>query len=93
MLNIQHQVKPEPQRHRQGMLPTHRLALPVEERHKLDQLLAAAMLDQRTARRLLHEHDETLFTAYALSEETQHWMSSLNASTLNDLALQLVAGW
>jgi hypothetical protein len=92
MLNIQPQITTESRRI-QGMQPTHRLALSSEERHKLDQLLAAAMLDQTTARRLLFEHDEALFVTYALSEETQRWLSSLNAPTLNDLARQLVAVW
>jgi hypothetical protein len=93
MLNAQHQTIREPQRRQRGVQPAHRIALSSEERHKVDQLLAAAMLDQTTARRLLFEHDAALFATYELSEETQRWLSSSNAPTLNDLARQLVAVW
>jgi hypothetical protein len=72
---------------------THRAGLPAEERSKIDQLLAAALLDGGVAERLLYGPDDALLAAYRFAEETRHWLCSLQATSLEDLAQQITALW
>lgn len=64
-----------------------------EERSKLDQLMAAAMLDGSIAERLLNGQDDSLLAAFSLAEETRYWLRSIRATSLVDLAQQIVALW
>jgi hypothetical protein len=57
-----------------------------DERKRLDNLIGLALLDIDICRRLLDEHDETLYTAFRLSYPTQCWLQTLNASSLTELA-------
>lgn len=76
-----------------SMPVTHRARLPQEERSKIDQLLAAALLDGSVAERLLYGPDEALLAAYRFAEETRHWLCSIRAASLEDLAQQITALW
>lgn len=57
-----------------------------EDRESLDALLGAAMLDRGVRQRLLSERDSTLLLNFAISDETQAWLDSIQAQSLTELA-------
>ncbi len=57
-----------------------------EERENLDALLGAAMLDRGVRQRLLGERDSALLLNFAISDETQAWLDSVQAQSLTELA-------
>lgn len=61
------------------------------ERDRLDCLVGQALIDPTICRRLLEDHDSSLFPTFGLSEQTQDWLSSTNVSTLQELAQAIVA--
>lgn len=62
-----------------------------DERRRLDNLMGVALLDENISHRLLKERDDSLFSAFGLSEETRTWLRNVKASTLVDLARAIVA--
>ncbi|HEC22147.1 MAG TPA: hypothetical protein ENI95_04430 [Chloroflexi bacterium] len=64
--------------------------LSAEEMHKIDKLLGAALVDQEVRRRLLRERDHDLLSEYKLTDETQAWLSTIQATSLMELARAIV---
>ena len=62
-----------------------------EELRRLDSLMGLALLDTEIRDQLIDQRDHTLFEAFGLSSETQTWLSSLDASTLVELAKAIVS--
>jgi hypothetical protein len=56
------------------------------EQKRLDNLMGVALLDSDICERLLSGSDDTLLTAFGISEETQSRLKSAHASNLTDLA-------
>lgn len=63
-----------------------------EERKRLDNLMGLALLDEDICRRLLKDHDSSLYTAFGLSPDTQAWLRSIPAVTLVELAEAIING-
>jgi hypothetical protein len=63
-----------------------------EESKRLDNLMGLALLDEDLRRRLVHERDTSLFNAFKLAPPTQAWLKSIKATTLTELAQEIVAG-
>lgn len=57
-----------------------------DERKRLDQMLGMALLDETVRHRLVDDRDESLFTAFGLSEPTKQWIRKINVESLYDLA-------
>ena len=60
------------------------------EKQRLDNLMGLALLDEKIQKRLLNERDSSLLTAFGLSEETQHWLCSVQATSLVELAQAII---
>jgi hypothetical protein len=60
-----------------------------DERHRLDNLLGVALLDENVRRRLVDNRDAELLNAFGLSESTKWWIGSLSASSLSDIAREV----
>jgi len=63
-----------------------------DERQRLDQLLGLALLDQSICKRLLEQHDKSLFSRFGLSEATLNWIETIPAKNLTEFAKAIVAG-
>lgn len=61
-----------------------------EERQRLDQLMGIALLDETICDRLVHQRDDSLFTAFGISEKTQKWLGTISANSLAELAQAIV---
>jgi hypothetical protein len=57
-----------------------------DERKRLDNLMGVALLDAEIGKQLLAGQDDTLFSAFGLSEETRQRLRSIQATTLVDFA-------
>lgn len=62
-----------------------------EEKQRLDNLMGIALLDEDVRKRLVHDRDSSLFTAFGLSKETQNWLRAIPATTLFELAKAIVS--
>lgn len=62
-----------------------------DERQRLDNLIGLALLDSDICRRLLEEHDESLYSAFDLSYPTRCWLRTLDAASLPELAEAIVS--
>jgi hypothetical protein len=67
-----------------GFLITH------DEMSRIDRLMGSAMLDDALGHRLVHQRDGALLASFGLSLETQNWLRSIEASTLDELAQAIV---
>jgi hypothetical protein len=64
--------------------------LSYEERMRIDHMMGSAMLDDTLCRRLVKDRDTSLMSAFQLSAETQRWLCSIPANTLDELAQEIV---
>lgn len=64
-----------------------------DEKKRLDHLLGAALLDNRTRQRLVNERDESLLNAYGFSEMTKQWIRAIDAESLTDFARAIVTSY
>lgn len=62
-----------------------------EDRQKLDHLLGMALLDPKISDLLVNKRDASLLEAFKLSQETQVWLRTIEASTLTELAQAIVS--
>jgi hypothetical protein len=62
------------------------------ERERLDNLIGLALLDQGVQDRLLVQRDPALLNALDLSDDTRHWLTTIQAATLKEFAQAIVAG-
>jgi hypothetical protein len=65
--------------------------LNLSERERLDDLLGLALLDKNVCEQLVVQRDPALFDAFDLSEDTRGWLTGVQANTLKELALAVVA--
>jgi hypothetical protein len=63
-----------------------------DEQQRLDSLMGVALLDADICERLLSGSDDSLMTAFGISEETQTRLRSAQATDLTDLAEALTFG-
>jgi hypothetical protein len=63
-----------------------------DERKRLDNLVGVALLDNEICDRLLGGQDESLFSAFGISEETQRQLRSIRATSLADFAQAITFG-
>lgn len=70
----------------QGFLLSH------EEKQRIDQMMGSALLDETLCRRLVNDRDTSVMSAFQLSVETQRWLCSIPASTLDEMAQAIVLG-
>ena len=63
-----------------------------EEKQRLDNLMGIALLDTEVCERLVSERDDSLLTAFGLSEKTRSWLHAIPADSLDELAQAIVAG-
>lgn len=56
------------------------------ERDRLDDLLGLALLDNTICEQLVVKRDASLLASFNLSEDTQQWLTGINASTLKEFA-------
>ncbi len=61
------------------------------ERERLDNLLGLALLDSKVCEQLVVHRDPSLMAAFDLSEDTQRWLTGVQATTLKDLAEAVLA--
>lgn len=61
-----------------------------EERQRLDNLMGIALLDADVRDRLVNQRDDSLLTAFGLSNETKNWLHAIQADTLVELAQEIV---
>lgn len=64
--------------------------IPHDEMRRIDRLMGTAMLDDALGHRLVHQRDGALLASFGLSLETQNWLRSIEASTLDELAQAIV---
>ena len=60
--------------------------LSAKDRQALDDLMGVALVDDRVCQRLLDERPPALLDSFSLSRETQVWLRTVEASTLEELA-------
>jgi hypothetical protein len=63
-----------------------------DEKERLDNLMGIALLDEGVRERLVKQRDDSLLTAFGLSEETQAKLRGIQAGSLVELAQAIVAG-
>mgnify|MGYP005842906253 CR=1 FL=1 len=63
-----------------------------EERQRLDNLMGIALLDEDVCERLVNERDDSLLSAFGLSEKTRNWLRAIQANSLDELAQAIVSG-
>lgn len=63
-----------------------------DERKRLDNLMGVALLDTEIRRRLLTGQDDSLFSAFGISDETRQQLRSIQATSLVDLAQAITRG-
>jgi hypothetical protein len=61
-----------------------------EERMRIDRMMGTAMLDEKLCHRLVKDRDTAVMSAFDLSSETQHWISNMSVSTLDEMAQEIV---
>jgi hypothetical protein len=61
-----------------------------DERQRLDDLMAVALLDDQVCERLLDNYDDSLLNAFGISDETKSWLRSINVNSLVELAQAIV---
>ena len=62
-----------------------------EERRRLDNLLGVALLDEDIRTRLVSKRDDSLLEKFGLSEKTRSRLRDIQASSLADLAQQIMS--
>jgi hypothetical protein len=60
------------------------------ERECLDNLIGLALIDQDIHDRLLVQRDPALLDAFNLSDDTRHWLVTVQADTLKELAQAVI---
>lgn len=63
--------------------------LSAEEKHRIDRLMGTALLDDSMCDLLVNKRDTSLMTSFGLSLETQDWLQSIQAGSLEELAQEI----
>jgi hypothetical protein len=67
-----------------GFLLTH------DEKQRIDTMMGSALLDDKLCHRLVKDRDTSVMSAFNLSTETQRWLCSISASSLDEMAQAIV---
>lgn len=68
----------------QGFLVTN------DEKQRIDRMMGSALLDETLCHRLVKDRDTSIMSAFNLSTETQRWLCSIRASSLDEMAQAIV---
>lgn len=60
-----------------------------DEKRRINRLLSSALLDDALCARLVIDRDASLMASFGLSLETQQWLCSISATTLEDFAAEI----
>ena len=63
--------------------------LTADEKRGIDRLMGSALLDDSTRDLLVNQRDASLMASFGLSRETQSWIRSIEASSLEELAQEI----
>ena len=63
--------------------------LSTEEKRRIDRLMGSALLDDSLCDLLVNKRDTTVMSSFGLSLETQGWLSSIEAASLEELAQEI----
>ena len=63
--------------------------LNTDERRRIDRLMGNALLDETVCDLLVNKRDTSIMSSYGLSLETQNWLRSIKASSLEELAQEI----
>ena len=67
----------------------HGFLLSVDEKRRIDQLMGSALLDDTLCELLVNQRDTSLMARFGLSLDTQKWLRSIPASSLEELAQEI----
>jgi hypothetical protein len=67
----------------------HGFLLSTDEKRRIDQLMGSALLDDCVCDLLVNKRDSSIMTRFGLSRETQNWLRSIEASSLEELAQEI----
>ncbi len=78
-------------RHDRQYLPEvwHGFLLDNDEKRRIDSLMGSALLDDVVYERLVNQRDPSLMSSFGLSLETQDWLLSIKAASLEELAQEI----
>jgi hypothetical protein len=60
-----------------------------EEKRRIDRLMGSALLDESLCHQLVNQRDVSLMASFGLSLETQDWLQSIPATSLEELAQEI----
>ncbi len=63
--------------------------LTADEKRGIDRLMGSALMDDSLRDQLVVKRDMSLMASFGLSLETQNWLRSINASSLEELAQEI----
>lgn len=63
--------------------------LTADEKRSIDRLMGTALMDDGMRDLLVNKRDLSLMASFGLSLETQNWLRSINASSLEELAQEI----
>ena len=63
--------------------------LSAEEKRRIDQLMGSALLDESLCDLLVNKRDLSVMASFGLSFETQKWLRSVEAASLEELAQEI----
>lgn len=63
--------------------------LTADEKRGIDRMMGTALLDDSTRDLLVNKRDSSLMASFGLSRETQSWLRSIQATSLEELAQEI----
>jgi hypothetical protein len=67
----------------------HGFLLSSDEKRRIDNLMGSALLDDCLCDLLVNKRDSSIMARFGLSRETQNWLRSIEASSLEELAQEI----
>ncbi len=67
----------------------HGFLLTADEKRRIDNLMGSALLDESVCDLLVNQRDTSIMASFGLSFETQKWLRSIEASSLEELAQEI----
>jgi hypothetical protein len=67
----------------------HGFLLSSDEKRRIDQLMGSALLDDTLCELLVNQRDTSLMAQFGLSLDTQKWLRSIEAKSLEELAQEI----
>jgi hypothetical protein len=60
-----------------------------DEKRRINRLITSALLDEALCSRLVVDRDTNLMASFGLSLETQQWLCSISATSLEEFAAEI----